>query len=663
MCCFLCEGAFQRCFLSTIILALTLGTNHVNAAEKRRQAPSKGTGPAEKNKDSNTPLLDAASDGNLEAVKKLLQEAANINELNSNNDTALIAVTKIGLRDVKDLGVIPVIIGRPMTIVHLGCKISPANISNTQLDTDLNSRIYSIASILIDKQIDINKKNKDNQAALHIAAAIGHTKLVELLASRSADLNIQDGVKHTPLHYAAANGHTDTIKTLLHYGADLTAKSISNLLPIDYACYYDNKEATEYLKMVPPGLINAIDKGDEKRAMELFRGRSPIINELYGRKCLYMAAESGNKKLIKLLTDHGVSEDIFSAILVGANDSIEKLSENKNNLQSKNPIDSLTPVYYAVKKNDVKMVKFLLSKGAKLSVQDEYGITPLHKATSKEMAEFLLNNGLDLSARDNFGNTVMHNAATDGNVELVQFLICRNNKLTEGEAKKDTPLMLAAARNKTEVVDLLLKNGANPSAENEVGKTALFYALYTPGKEEVAKALIQAGAKQTVFSAAALGEIELLRKFIADKADLNERTKASLRTPLEFAIIHNQIVVAKMLLENGASVKLSDIKGMGYQPIHFACEFGRKELVELFLDRGADVNALSASMLSMTPLILAVENEHFDVVATLTRHGANVNGLGGLCVSSPLRSACAKGCVDIALWLKALGGVIYLETN
>lgn len=95
-----------------------------------------------------------------------------------------------------------------------------------------------------------------------------------------------------------------------------------------------------------------------------------------------------------------------------------------------NEIDQIygnSPLCYAVKNSDLKIVKFLLTaKNIDVNVVDKDGRTPLHHAAQRgyvDLAEYLIKIGADVNSVDNFKNTPLHLTAhsgyTKGNYVLV----------------------------------------------------------------------------------------------------------------------------------------------------------------------------------------------------------------------------------------------------
>ncbi|KAM0126909.1 hypothetical protein ACHAO1_009829 [Botrytis cinerea] len=108
-----------------------------------------------------------------------------------------------------------------------------------------------IVNLLLKKEAEVNAKtklllsqtppascrvkDKRGQYAIHRAAAIGSTPLVELLLKNKSPLNPTDVAGQTPLHHAVAEGHGDTAVALLKAGAETDKKDVDGCLALDLA--------------------------------------------------------------------------------------------------------------------------------------------------------------------------------------------------------------------------------------------------------------------------------------------------------------------------------------------------------------------------------------------------------------------------------------------
>ncbi|GLD69807.1 GA-binding protein subunit beta-2 [Lates japonicus] len=113
-------------------------------------------------------------------------------------------------------------------------------------------------------------RTKVDRTPLHMAAAEGHTVIVELLVRSGADINAKDMLKMTALHWAAQHGHHGVAETLIKHGADVHALSKFDKTPFDIAVDIQN---TELMLLLQGGvvnlaeLLNKANAGDSEEAM------------------------------------------------------------------------------------------------------------------------------------------------------------------------------------------------------------------------------------------------------------------------------------------------------------------------------------------------------------------------------------------------------------
>ncbi|MHC4660276.1 MAG: ankyrin repeat domain-containing protein [Planctomycetota bacterium] len=90
-------------------------------------------------------------------------------------------------------------------------------------------------SLLSDKGIDINSKNRLGSTPLHYAASNGHKDIVDFILSKGVDVNVKDYERDTPLHFAAVNGQLDVAKFLISKGAGVNLATSDGNTPLHYA--------------------------------------------------------------------------------------------------------------------------------------------------------------------------------------------------------------------------------------------------------------------------------------------------------------------------------------------------------------------------------------------------------------------------------------------
>ncbi|MEQ9116170.1 MAG: ankyrin repeat domain-containing protein [Rickettsiales bacterium] len=153
-----------------------------------------------------------------------------------------------------------------------------------------------------------------------------------------------------------------------------------------------------------------------------------------------------------------------------------------------------------------------------------------------------------------------------------------NAEFTDGA----TPLTFAVAKAKPEIVDMLVKAGADPRIPNRFGQYAVHFAVASkPYREDIIENIINAGA------------------------DINAQDRLG-QTPLMLAIYSKISKVFEYLLANGADVNLES-KSKQTALMYAARAGASQKTIDLLMARGASVNARDAD--GKTALMHALDVE------------------------------------------------------
>lgn len=90
---------------------------------------------------------------------------------------------------------------------------------------------------------------------------------------------------------------------------------------------------------------------------------------------------------------------------------------------------------------------------------------------------------------------------------------------------------------------------------------------------------------QNIWSAAAVGDLDALRKALAKRVSVNAESECGL-APIHFAALFDRLQCVELLLSNGADVSLADREGN--TPLHMAAFLGNTDVVRVLLRAGAD---------------------------------------------------------------------------
>lgn len=167
---------------------------------------------------------------------------------------------------------------------------------------------------------------------------------------------------------------------------------------------------------------------------------------------------------------------------------LELIGRGGETLASRDEKNGATPLHAAAFLGSLRVLDAILFRdgapvdeaAALLAARDAHGATPLHYAAvagKLEAARLLLraSPGLAVCAlKTRRGATPLHDAATQNRARLVDALARRCPRALEETADDGMrPLFAAALRGHEAVVEVLLEAGADVSARDESGKTAL----------------------------------------------------------------------------------------------------------------------------------------------------------------------------------------------
>jgi len=166
--------------------------------------------------------------------------------------------------------------------------------------------------------------------------------------------------------------------------------------------------------------------------------------------------------------------------------------------------------------------------------------------------------------------TPLHTAAQAGDVDGVRALLAGGADPDAREAGDNTtPLHWAAAAKQVEIARALLDAGADVHGLGDVHELdvigwATVYEQPDKSPAAMASLLVERGARHHVFSAIALGDMELIRRVVADDPNALDRRLSRFehrQTPLHFAIDRKRYDILDLLIELGANLDATDSSG------------------------------------------------------------------------------------------------------
>ncbi|EFA03955.1 hypothetical protein TcasGA2_TC014099 [Tribolium castaneum] len=487
--------------------------------------------------------------------------------------------------------------------------------------------------------------NGDKLTPMILAAQYNHPEVIKILHQCGADVHIPENLSN-PLHVAVGNGHIAATIALINAGASVNQPTKEGVYPI--FC------ATKHLPTLQILLNNAAEinakTADGLTALHLaaINGKLDVVEELVTRGAKINDKDlSGNTPLVYsvlnnhldvviFLTENGAKVEDDSRLLCTATNNdfrecIPVLVQNGANVNAKN-VDELFPLHLALICSN-SCVEVLLNNGADPDVKfSDKNLAALHiAAVKRDIFSMVL-----LTSYDADVNTVNSDRLTplhilcDGDLTLQDF-----QTLTHFEHIRD---QYSIGYNSHDCIKELIKKGANPNFQDEMGATPLHFACKYKNTE-IIKLLIDSGADvnaQTAEQQTPLHIAMALRKMqvvdlLLEAGALLDITDEYGNKPLDYALKRmGSLEISHVEEEELEKVRLlganlnSPVKPHGTTLLHLACSEGNLKLAQYLIEHDADMEQKTTDN-GAFPLWNACVNNHKQIVSLLLKNNCNVN--------------------------------------
>lgn len=247
--------------------------------------------------------------------------------------------------------------------------------------------------------------------------------------------------------------------------------------------------------------------------------------------------------------------------------------------------------------------------------------------------------------------------STKVHYELVDFLLKNGANPNLSDNIGITPLIAACRSTKVnyELVKLLLKSGADIDWPNNKRETPLYIACKDE-EQPLVKFLLENGANPNVpdkdgntplmlMLASKNPNWNIIDILLENKADTNLKNKEG-DTALILHCRSGYYGVVGDLLKCGADINLPNNKGV--TALYVACSGEKESLVDILLENGANPNLPDIN--GKMPLHIACGKENIALIKSLLNHGAHINepNKDG---ETPLAIACNRGNIELVTFL------------
>ena len=163
------------------------------------------------------PLGNAAKDGDIGEIERLLNEGADVNE--SGLASPLFYAIQSNHTDAARL------------LIERGADVDKASTWGTPIHEAARRGNAEIVGLLLEQGVDLSVTASKEMTPLHSAADGGSVEATQYLLDHGADVNALTTLEEPPIHYARLNGHEAVAQLLIDHGwAPPEVAPISDLL-------------------------------------------------------------------------------------------------------------------------------------------------------------------------------------------------------------------------------------------------------------------------------------------------------------------------------------------------------------------------------------------------------------------------------------------------
>lgn len=370
---------------------------------------------------------------------------------------------------------------------HSGCCIWINQVLSSAIEGLINLQDFSLARVArlsLDNEADEFVWNQLPNECLYIgvlyAALKGSPAMLNCFLQRGGDAEAHDSTLRTALHYAASSASSEAvacIKLLIQHGADINAWDLDGqATPLICAAASGRIDIVDALLKanadVNAGLADSKYPDRSSALVWAVRARSFVcasrlidagaaVNSLqvYSETPIHVAASQGDDECLKLL----LQKNADVRVLYGS--------------------DRRNPLHLAAAEGNVGCIRLLLNTSkTDINAGDARGLTPLHLAAlsqSVESVSELIVNGARVDISDETKKTALHSAVikSSRSTDVVRVLLAAGADINARDETEQTPLHLAAINENSKLANVLILSGADLSAKNKGGNSALSFVV------------------------------------------------------------------------------------------------------------------------------------------------------------------------------------------
>ena len=441
-----------------------------------------------KTREGDTPLMLAALNGKLRAVKWFLERGATVaceekrgwNTLHhaaQGGDTDIISLIHTHLPNIESKtgeGDTPLMVAALCGKLHAvkwflekGATVAcECNRGWNTLHCAAKGGDTDIISLIHTHLPNIDSKTGEGDTPLMLAASCGKLHAVKWFLEKGATVACENNEGWNTLHYAAQGGDTDIISLIHTHLSNIESKTSNGFTPLMVAAFHGELLAVKWF---------------------LEKGATVACKDYRGWNTLHRAAEGGDTDIISLIHTHLPNIDsktgegdtpLMLAASCGKLHAVKWFLEKGATVACENN-EGWNTLHYAAQGGDTDIISLIHTHLSNIESKTSNGFTPLMVAAFRgklHAVKWFLEKGATVTSVVSHGWNILHGAAQSGDPDTIDLILTHLTDIESKTVHGETPLIIAVRLGKLQGVKCLLERGANPLAEDNKGQNSLYHA-------------------------------------------------------------------------------------------------------------------------------------------------------------------------------------------